>query len=80
MEIVYLNSVNSTHKYLQNYIKDNGFKNNLAIFTSYQTNGIGSRNNTWKGMKDNFYLSFVISKDNLPLDIQIQSLSIYFSL
>ena len=79
MEIFYLNSVNSTHLYLQEYIKNNGFQNNLAIFTTNQTDGIASRDNKWEGSKDNFYLSFVISKNNLPLDIQIQSLSIYFS-
>ena len=79
MEIIYLKSVNSTHKYLQEYIKENGYHNPIAVFTSNQTNGIGSRNNKWEGQKDNFYLSFVISKENLPQDIEIQSLSIYFS-
>ena len=79
MEIFYLKSVGSTHKYLQEYIKQNKYKNPIAIFTTSQTNGIGSRNNIWKGQKDNFYLSFVLSKDKLPCDIQMQSLSIYFS-
>ncbi|HIP13683.1 MAG TPA: biotin--[acetyl-CoA-carboxylase] ligase [Arcobacter sp.] len=79
MEILYLKSVDSTHRYLQEYIKNNGYISPLAIFTSNQTNGIGSRDNLWHGEEGNFYLSFVISKDKMPQDIQIQSLSIYFS-
>ena len=79
MEILYLKSVDSTQKYLKQYIKINGYNKSIAVFTSNQTAGIGSRNNIWKGEKENFYLSFVIKKSCLPLDIPIQSLSIYFS-
>ena len=79
MEILYLNSVDSTHKYLKDYIKKNGYKKSIAVFTQYQTDGIGSRNNFWQGKKGNFYLSFVVDKKYLPLDIPLQSISIYFS-
>ncbi|MCK5294579.1 MAG: biotin--[acetyl-CoA-carboxylase] ligase [Arcobacteraceae bacterium] len=79
MEILYLNNIDSTHRYIQEYIKLNGYKNPLAIFTSHQTSGIGSRDNEWIGKKENFYLSFVIYKDSLPLDLELQSASIYFS-
>lgn len=79
LEILYLNSVDSTHKYLKQYINDNGYIEPIAVFTSYQTDGIGSRDNFWQGKKENFYLSFVLSKDCLPCDIPLQSLSIYFT-
>jgi BirA family biotin operon repressor/biotin-[acetyl-CoA-carboxylase] ligase len=79
LEIFYLKSVNSTHKYLQDYISKNGYTNPIAVFTKYQLDGIGSRDNSWIGKKDNFYLSFVIDKDLLPNDLKIQSASIYFS-
>jgi len=79
LEIIYLNSVDSTHTYLQNYIFNNGYKFPIAIFSSYQTDGIGSRDNSWLGKKGNFYLSFVIDKSLLPNDLEIQSASIYFS-
>lgn len=79
MEIFYLKSVDSTHKYLQEFIKQNTYKKSIAVFSSEQTAGVGSRDNSWEGSKDNFYLSFVIKKDNLPKDLPLQSASIYFS-
>jgi BirA family biotin operon repressor/biotin-[acetyl-CoA-carboxylase] ligase len=57
----------------------NNFTKPLAVFSQYQTNGKGSRDNSWLGEKNNFYLSFVINKEKLPIDIKLQSLSIYFS-
>ncbi|PLY10287.1 MAG: biotin--[acetyl-CoA-carboxylase] ligase [Arcobacter sp.] len=79
MEIRYLQSVDSTHTYLKNYIKQNGYTNNLCIATQEQTSGIGSRGNSWVGVKGNLFFSFVIKQEDLPPDLQIQSASIYFS-
>ena len=79
MDIVYLDEIDSTHRYLKEYIKENGFKVPIAIVTQNQTNGIGSRENSWCGMKGNLFFSFVVSKDFLPNDLKIESASIYFS-
>jgi len=79
LEILYLNEVDSTHTYLKNYIKENGFKNSIAVVTQNQTNGIGSRSNSWQGKNGNLFFSFVIDKSSLPLDLPLQSSSIYFS-
>ena len=79
MIIKYLEEVDSTHTYIKDYIKNNSYTNNLCIFTQNQTNGIGSRGNSWIGLKGNLFFSFVISKNDLPNDLQIQSASIYFS-
>ena len=79
MEILYLNEVDSTHTYLKNYIKKNGFKDPIAIVTQNQTNGIGSRSNSWQGKNGNLFFSFVVNKSLLPLDLPLQSSSIYFS-
>jgi BirA family biotin operon repressor/biotin-[acetyl-CoA-carboxylase] ligase len=79
MEIIYLQSVDSTHTYLKNYIKQNGYTNNLCIATQEQTSGIGSRGNSWLGVKGNLFFSFVLKQEELPHDLQIQSASIYFS-
>jgi len=79
LEIVYLNSVDSTHKYLKDYLKENQYKNPIAIVTQNQTNGIGSRDNGWCGKEGNLFFSFAISQDILPYDLPIQSASIYFS-
>jgi BirA family transcriptional regulator, biotin operon repressor / biotin---[acetyl-CoA-carboxylase] ligase len=79
LEIVFLKSVDSTHTYLKNHIKQNGYLQPLCIVTQYQTNGIGSRDNQWEGKEGNLFFSFVYKKEELPLDIPMQSYSIYFS-
>jgi len=79
LEIIYLNEVDSTHTYLKNYIKNNSYKNPIAVVTQNQTNGIGSRSNSWEGLKGNLFFSFAIDKLMLPSDLPIQSSSIYFS-
>ncbi len=79
MKTIYLNSVDSTHTYLKDYIKKNSYIQPLAIVTTNQTDGIGSRSNHWEGKKGNLFFSFVISKNDLPSDLPIQSASIYFS-
>ena len=79
-KIIYLKEVNSTHKYLQTYIKQHNYTSPLAVFTSYQTDGIGSRNNKWIGIRGNVFFSFVIDKSLLPQDLPIASSSIYFSM
>lgn len=79
MEILYLNEVDSTHIYLKEYIKKNGFQNPLAVVTQNQTNGIGSRDNGWDGKNGNLFFSFVVHRTSLPADLSLQSASIYFS-
>ena len=79
MEIVFLKTVDSTHTYLKDLIKKNGYTKPISIATQYQTNGVGSRDNIWKGKDENLFFSFVIDKTLLPLDLPIQSYSIYFS-
>ena len=77
--MIFLDSVESTHTYLKNYIKLNGYTQPLCIVTQCQTNGVGSRDNDWKGISGNLYFSFVIDKKLLPDDLPLQSSSIYFS-
>lgn len=79
MKIIFLNEVTSTHSYLKEYIQLNGFDVPLCIATTLQTNGIGSRGNTWVGKEGNLFFSFVMQKNKLPEDLPLQSSSIYFS-
>ncbi|MEA3513500.1 MAG: biotin--[acetyl-CoA-carboxylase] ligase [Campylobacterota bacterium] len=79
MDIIYLDKVDSTHNYLKKYITSNGYSKPICIVTQNQTNGIGSRENSWQGLKGNLFFSFVIAKNLLPDDLPIQSSSIYFS-
>ncbi|XPV83469.1 MAG: biotin--[acetyl-CoA-carboxylase] ligase [Halarcobacter sp.] len=79
MEIIILEEVDSTHTYLKELIKSEAFTKPLCIATDLQTQGIGSRGNTWQGKKGNLFFSFVLEKALLPIDLQLQSASIYFS-
>jgi len=79
LEIVYLKSIDSTHKYLKNFIEINGYKNPLAIVTQNQTDGVGSRDNKWVGSEGNLFFSFVIDRSMIADDLPVQSYSIYFS-
>ena len=79
MKIIYLESVDSTHTYLKNLIKNNSYKEPICVYTNYQTNGIGSRGNSWEGLKGNLFFSFALDNTLIPNDLPIQSASIFFS-
>ena len=51
MKIIKLEEIDSTHLYLKEYISKNGYIEPLCIVTDLQTNGIGSRGNSWQGKK-----------------------------
>lgn len=79
MKIIFLEEVNSTHTYLRDLIKKEGYSYPVCITSKVQTDGVGSRGNSWIGKEGNLFFSFVIKKDILPKDLQLQSASIYFS-
>ncbi|RXJ89645.1 biotin--[acetyl-CoA-carboxylase] ligase [Arcobacter sp. CECT 8983] len=79
MKIINLKEVDSTHIYLKELIKKEGFTSALCVSADHQSNGIGSRGNSWEGKEGNLFFSFVVSKNDLPKDLQLQSASIYFS-
>ena len=73
MEIIYFEKIKSTQKYLLKNLRED-----ICIWSEYQTNGIGSRGNNWIGEKGNLFFSFSIHKNNLPKDLKLQSISIYY--
>lgn len=79
MQIIYLESVDSTQKYLKELLKTESIKAPIAIQANRQTNGIGSRGNYWLGMDGNLFLSFAIDLQELPSDLKLESASIYFA-
>ncbi len=79
MQILYLESVDSTQKYLKELIKENKISLPCAVVANSQTDGIGSRGNSWSGVKNNLFLSFAIPLKDLPKDLKLESASIYFS-
>ena len=76
MNFLYLKSVSSTQLYLIDLVKKKNLTN-LCIYTYNQTDGIGSRGNSWVGKSGNLFFSFVVDKDEFSF-VPIQSLSIYF--
>lgn len=79
MQIQYYKRLDSTQIYLKEQIKQNIYKGNICIYTFNQTNGIGSRDNNWYGEDGNLYFSFSFLIKDLPKDLPIQSVSLYFS-
>ncbi|MFX4274828.1 biotin--[acetyl-CoA-carboxylase] ligase [Aliarcobacter butzleri] len=79
MKIIRLDEVDSTHKYLKEYISKNEYTSPLCIVTDLQTQGIGSRGNSWIGKKGNLFFSFALDINSLPKDLPLQSTSIYFT-
>ena len=79
MKTLYLKSVGSTQVYIKEQLRDKKLSPPCAVYTMLQTDGIGSRDNSWSGLKGNLFLSFAISLKNLPSDLKLESASIYFS-
>ncbi len=79
MEILYHDSLPSTHRFLEEGLRSKKVIPPLAIVANSQTEGVGSRGNVWQGMEGNLFLSFSLSKEVLPSDLPLASTSIYFS-
>ncbi len=79
MQIRYLDTVDSTQKYLKELLLKEKANPPYAVVSNIQTDGIGSRDNSWSGMNGNLFLSFTIHLDELPIDLKLESSSIYFS-
>ncbi len=79
LEIFSVDSIDSTHLYLTEAIKQQRVMPPFAVSAHRQTGGIGSRGNVWEGMDGNLFLSFCLYADTLVPDLPRQSMSIYFS-
>ena len=79
MQITYLESVDSTQSYLKSLLKSGEVEAPHAVVTQIQTNGIGSRGNSWQGIDGNIFLSFAVELAKIPSDLKLESASIYFA-
>ena len=79
MEILYFSTLPSTQKYLIEKLEEGHIQAPVAVISSEQSSGLGSRDNTWSGGEGNFFASIAIDLDNLPDDLPLGSASIYFS-
>ena len=79
MKILFLESVDSTQLYLKKLLLNKKVSPPYAVVSNIQTQGQGSRDNKWTGIEGNLFLSFAIELDELPVDLKLESASIYFS-
>ncbi len=79
MQILYLDEIDSTQKYLKEKLQNKELQAPIAVCAKAQNSGIGSRNNSWESAKGNLFLSFALALKQLPSDLQLESSSIYFS-
>ena len=79
MEIISFDHLPSTQTYLIDQIKNHGLQVPIAVITSEQSSGVGSRDNEWSGGKGNFFASIAVDISKLPDDLPYSSASIYFS-
>ncbi|MFC2428851.1 MAG: biotin--[acetyl-CoA-carboxylase] ligase [Campylobacter sp.] len=79
MRIEFADSVPSTQKVLVEGLRNGEIRPPFALVAKEQTQGVGSRNNTWSGLEGNLFFSFCMSETALPGDLKGESASIYFS-
>ncbi len=79
MKILWFKEISSTHKYLIDEIKKGNIKEPTLIAADFQSDGVGSRGNSWEGKIGNLFISFCVKEKHLPKDLQLASTSIYFS-
>ncbi|WP_456479256.1 biotin--[acetyl-CoA-carboxylase] ligase [Nautilia sp.] len=77
LSIIYLEKTDSTQKYLIEKIKNGEINPPVCVWSEFQTDGIGSRNNKWIGKKGNLFFSFAFDV-RIFKGVPMQSLSIYF--
>ena len=79
LAISWFDELPSTHQHLIDGLKLGTFEAPLGIGVDRQTNGVGSRGNSWIGGEGNLFFSFCVEEKHLPKDLPLASISIYFS-
>lgn len=79
LEIIYIEHIASTHKYLIEGFKKGKIKPNTALYARVQYDGVASRGGSWEGGEGNLYFSMCVKKEDFPKDLPPASISIYFA-
>jgi BirA family biotin operon repressor/biotin-[acetyl-CoA-carboxylase] ligase len=79
LEILSFDRLPSTQLYLIEQLQKGKLQAPIAVITSEQNDGIGSRENKWLGSHGNFFASIAVKLDEIPDDLPLSSASIYFS-
>ncbi|MFW6308294.1 MAG: biotin--[acetyl-CoA-carboxylase] ligase, partial [Campylobacterales bacterium] len=75
MEILYFEELDSTQTYAKKLLKTK--KPPFGVVAKSQKRGIGSRGNSWSEVDLGLYMSAVFLKSHFPLDMPLQSTSLY---
>ena len=79
MEILSFDTLPSTQHYLVDALKSGLISEPTVVIAAEQTDGVGSRDNSWHGGDGNFFASIALPLDRLPADLPMGSASIYFA-
>ncbi|MDL0101370.1 biotin--[acetyl-CoA-carboxylase] ligase [Campylobacter felis] len=79
MQIICIEKIASTQLFLCEQIRKDEIRQNTAIYALEQTSGVGSRDNAWISSRGNLHLSFCVREEDLPSDLPLASVSIYFA-
>ncbi|MFY9143207.1 biotin--[acetyl-CoA-carboxylase] ligase [Sulfuricurvum sp.] len=79
MDIHWFESLESTQVYLLEELKASRLSAPVCIGAVSQTQGKGSRGNSWTGMSGNLFISLAIPRSMLPDDLKLESSSIYLA-
>ncbi len=79
MQILSLESVDSTQRYLLDALKAGTLSSPVCVTAKKQASGRGSRGNSWNGLDGNLFFSFAMARSDLPADLKLESSSIYFT-
>jgi BirA family biotin operon repressor/biotin-[acetyl-CoA-carboxylase] ligase len=79
LRIYWLDSVDSTQRYLIDALRRGELHAPVCVAAKMQHSGKGSRGNSWEGLEGNLFFSFAIARESLPDDLRLESSSIYFT-
>lgn len=77
MNLIYFSSIPSTQVWLAQKIRDEEVSPPICVLSETQSSGVGSRNNDWKSVENALTFSFAFRQTSLPLDLPMQSISVY---
>ncbi|WP_353663058.1 biotin--[acetyl-CoA-carboxylase] ligase [Hydrogenimonas sp. SS33] len=79
MTIYSFETLPSTQRWLADKAAAGEVEIPCAVITEFQSDGIGSRNNRWIGKRGNFFASVAVKEADLPEDLPLTAVSIYFA-
>ncbi|QKF70691.1 biotin--[acetyl-CoA-carboxylase] ligase [Campylobacter geochelonis] len=79
MMIEFVDECSSTQKEIIEGLKNSVIKPPYCLVAKRQNGGVGSRGSEWESEEGNLYFSFCIDEREIPSDVPLSSMSIYFA-